>query len=89
MKKFLGIIILGLLLSGNAYTHEGEHDPLVCVPESERTLNQRQWSKFLIKNMHKLSKLDQDCLILKVEELEKENEELEKENKELKDKLNQ
>ena len=81
MKKLLGIVVLGLLLGGKAYTHEGEHKPLVCIPESERTAAQKQMSKFY-SGMHRLSKLDVDCLILRVEELEKEN-------KELKDKLNQ
>ena len=82
MKKLLGILVLGLLLGGKAYTHEAEeHKPIVCIPESERTAAQKQMSKFY-SGMHRLSKLDVDCLILRVEELEKEN-------KELKDKLNQ
>ena len=89
MKKLLAILVLGLLLSGNAYTHEGVHKPLVCIPESERTEAQKKSAKMSKHFFHRLGKLDQDCLILKVEELEKENEELEKENKELKDKLNQ
>ena len=82
MKKLLGIVVLGLLLSGNAYSHKSEiHEPIVCIPESERTYTQKQWDKQM-RYMHRLSKNDQACLILKVEELEKENEEL-------KDKLNQ
>jgi len=89
MKKLLGIVVLGLLLSGNAYSHKSEiHETIVCIPESERTAAQRQSEK-VPRFFHRLGKLDQDCLILKVEELEKENEELEKENKELKDKLSQ
>ena len=90
MKKLLGIVVLGFLLSGNAYSHESEiHEPIVCIPESERTEAQKKSAKMSKDFFHRLGKLDQDCLILKVEELEKENEELEKENKELKDKLNQ
>ena len=91
MKKLLWIVVLGLLLSGNAYSHKSSeiHKPIVCIPESERTEAQKKSAKMLKDFFHKLGKLDQDCLILKVEELEKENEELEKENKELKDKLNQ
>ena len=82
MKKLLGIVVLGLSLSGKAYAHETEeHKPIVCIPESERTAAQKQMSKFYSR-MHRLSKLDVDCLILRVEELENEN-------KELKDKLNQ
>ena len=84
-------MVLGLLLSGNAYSHKSSeiHKPIVCIPESERTEAQKKSAKMSKDFFHKLGKLDQDCLILKVEELEKENEELEKENKELKDKLNQ
>ena len=38
MKKLLGIVVLGLLLSGNAYSHKAKiHKPIVCIPESERT----------------------------------------------------
>ena len=82
MKKLLGIVVLGLLLSGNLYAHEGTHEPLVCIPESERTEAQKQSVK-MSNFMHRLGKLQQDCLILKVEELEKKNKEFEKENKEL------
>ena len=68
-------MVLGLLLSGNAYSHKSSeiHKPIVCIPESERTEAQRQNDKFLIY-MHRLSKRDQDCLILRLEELEELNE---------------
>ena len=81
MKKFLGIVVLGLLLSGKAYTHEGEHKPLVCIPESERTSAQLKQDE-LQQYFHRLSKLQQDCLMLQVKELLKQN-------KELKDRLSQ
>ena len=66
---------------GNILAHEGEHKPLVCISDSERTFTQRQMA-VQMKFMHRLSKLDQDCLILKVEELERDV-------KILEDKLNQ
>ena len=72
MKKFLGILVLGLLLSGKAYTHEGEHKPLVCIPESERTSAQLKQDE-LQQYFHRLSKLQQDCLLVRVEELENES----------------
>ena len=77
MKKLLGIIVLGLLLSGNLYAHEGTHEPLICIPESERTEAQKQSVK-MSNFMHRLGKLQQDCLILKVEELEKKTRNLKK-----------
>ena len=67
--------------TGNILAHEGEHKSLVCISDSERTADQRQAAKSM-KFMHRLSKLDQDCLILKVEELERDI-------KILEDKLNQ
>ena len=89
MKKAIAILVLGLLLSGNAYAHKAKnHKPLVCIPESERTTKELNQDK-MSSRFHRLSKLQQACLLLRIEELEKENEELEKENKELKDKLNQ
>ena len=74
-------MVLGLLLGGKAYTHEAEeHKPIVCIPESERTRAQLEHEK-TVNYFHRLSKNQQNCLILRVKELEKEN-------KELKDKLN-
>ena len=81
MNKLFVLLFLSSLLIGKVLAHESkEHKPLVCIPDSERTEEQRNTAK-MSKFMHRLSKLDQDCLILKVEELEKEN-------KKLKDKLN-
>ena len=47
MKKLLWIVVLGLFLSGKAYTQEGEHKPLVCIPESERTEAQKKSIKMM------------------------------------------
>ena len=69
MKKLLGIIVLSLLLSIKAYAHEGTHEPLVCIPESERTEGQKKSAK-MSSFMHRLGKLQADCLIIKVEKLE-------------------
>ena len=81
MNKLFVLLFLSSLLIGKVLAHEAkEHKPLVCIPDSERTEAQLQHDKQM-KYIHRLSKLDQDCLILKVEELEKEN-------KKLKDKLN-
>ena len=81
MNKLFVLLFLSSLLIGKVLAHESkEHKPLVCIPDSERTDAQLQTDKQM-EYLHRLSKLDQDCLILKVEELEKEN-------KKLKDKLN-
>ena len=96
IKKILGIVVLGLLLSGNAYAHEDleiyhkAHEPIKCILPEDRNLTEKMLCEDRAKK-HRLCKLDQHCALIKIEELEKENkelkEELEKENKELKEKL--
>ena len=42
------------------------HKPIVCIPEKERTKSQLQKDKFW-NYQHRLSKLQQDCVILEIE----------------------
>ena len=77
MKKLLGIIALGLLLSGNAYSHEDltqnpphkAHEPYKCKLDQDRTAMERFMCKAQAKN-HRLCRLDQICILRKVEKLE-------------------
>ena len=82
MKKILGIMVLGLLLSGNAYSHEKvvddkivEHEPIKCKLPEERNQIEKQFCKMQAKQ-HRLCRLDEHCALIKIEELEKENKEL-------------
>ena len=79
MKKLLGIIVLGLLLSGSAYSHEDltqnpphkAHEPYKCKLDQDRTAMERFMCKASAKN-HRLCKLDSICALRKIEELENE-----------------
>ena len=82
MKKLLGIIVLGLLLSGSAYSHEVlvddkmvEHEPIKCKLPEDRNMLEKQFCEMQAKN-HRMCKLDEICALIKIEELEKENKEL-------------
>ena len=80
MKKILRIVVLGLLFSGSAYSHEVlvddkmvEHEPINCKPVEKRNGVEIFWCKQQIKT-HRLCKLDEHCAILEIEKLQKENE---------------
>tara|TARA_B110000238_G_scaffold148965_1_gene160672 strand:+ start:159 stop:425 length:267 start_codon:yes stop_codon:yes gene_type:complete len=82
MKKILGIMVLGLLLSGNAYSHEVvvdekmvEHEPYKCKLPEDRNYMEKQFCKMQAEQ-HRMCKLDEICALIKIEELEKENKEL-------------
>ena len=82
MKKLLGILVLGLLLSGNAYSHEVvvddkmvEHEPYKCKLPEDRNYMEKQFCKMQAEQ-HGMCKLDEICALIKIEELEKENKEL-------------
>ena len=46
-----------------------KHKPLICIPKEERTKGQLNTDKFW-NRLHRLSKLQQDCAMLKIQELE-------------------
>ena len=79
MKNILGIIALGLLLSGSAYSHEDltqnpphkAHEPYKCKLDQDRTATERFWCKAQAKN-HRMCRLDGICALRKIEELENE-----------------
>ena len=62
-------------------------DPVVCITESERTSGQIQNDK-IANFWHRLSKLQQDCAVWKIQQLELQSEQQIKENEELEKKLN-
>ena len=44
-------------------------DPVVCIPEEERTKKQISHDKMVNNIFHRLSKLQQDCAIYEIEQL--------------------
>ena len=78
MKKILGIVVLGLLFSGNAYAHEKDgkaHEPYICKLEQDRSAFERTFCKQQANN-HRMCKLDEICALIRIEVLEKELKEL-------------
>ena len=67
MKIFLGIFFFSILLLTGADAHPSKkHKPIVCIPEEQRTPSQLQSQK-VANFFHRLSKLQQDCAIIKLE----------------------
>lgn len=65
---FLFFTIIFVVNIDNASAHKKKnHKPIVCIPEEERTKSQRQRDK-TNNFFHRLSKLQQDCAILEIEE---------------------
>ena len=74
MKKILTILFLSFLLSGIAEAHPAKkHKPIVCIPDDELTKGQQQHRK-TVNYFHRLTKNQQNCMIL---ELEKKNKKIE------------
>ncbi len=74
-NKILSLAITLLLLSSSiiifntdkANAHKKKnHKPMICIPEEDRTKNQKQHCKTWLF-FHRLCKLDQDCAILQLE----------------------
>ena len=51
--------------------HELDFDPVVCIPEEERTKGQKQKDWFANNMFHTLSKLQEQCAIYQIQQLEK------------------
>ena len=80
MKKLINsILFLTVVLTvtfifntDKAFAHKAKkHKPVICIPEEERTKSQLNTDKFW-NFQHRLSKLQQDCAILEIEEKKKE-----------------
>ena len=69
---FLFFLILSVSFTSSAMAHKGKHKPLVCIPEEERTQQQLSRDKFNNFWLHRLSKLQQDCAMIKIQDLERE-----------------
>ena len=79
MKKLINsILFLTVVLTvtfifnvDKASAHKAKnHKPVICIPEEERTKGQLNTDKFW-NFQHRLSKLQQDCAILEIEEKKK------------------
>lgn len=76
--KLLFIIIFFLsFIHTNSYAHPAKkHKPIKCIPEEELTRTQKDWQKSL-NFMHRLTKNQQNCLMLELEAKQKEIENVE------------
>ena len=94
IEIILLLLITFSLFATNVYAHKSKKhvpgtkfDPVVCIPESERSGAQIQSDK-IANFWHRLSKLQQDCAVWKVQQLEIQSAEDREENEELEKKLN-
>ena len=94
IEIILLLLIIFSLYATIVYAHKSKKhvpgtkfDPVVCIPESERSGAQIQSDK-IANFIHRLSKLQQDCAIWKIQQLELQTEQQRKENEELEKKLN-
>ena len=61
--------MLSVSFTSSAMAHKAKkHKPLICIPEEERTKGQRNTDRFW-NNLHRLSKLQQDCAMVEIEKL--------------------
>ena len=63
IRIFLAIFLLSIVFLGVA---KAKHEPIVCIPPSERTEVQLQNDRFW-NGLHRLSKLQQDCVMAEIE----------------------
>ena len=63
IRIFLAMFLLSIVFLGSA---KAKHEPIVCIPESERTEVQLQNDRFW-NGLHRLSKLQQDCVMAEIE----------------------
>ena len=70
-------ILSVLLMNTNIYAHPAKkHKPIKCIPQEELTRAQKDWQKSL-NFMHRLTKNQQNCLMLELEAKQKEIENVE------------
>ena len=69
-------LLIIILMSSTASAHKSKKhapgsnfDPVVCIPEEERTKKQISHDKMVNNIFHRLSKLQQDCAIYEIEQL--------------------
>ena len=63
------VLLFSVTFTSSALAHTSKkHKPLICIPEEERTKGQRNTDRFW-NNLHRLSKLQQDCAMVEIEKL--------------------
>tara|TARA_B110000902_G_scaffold265456_1_gene349814 strand:- start:2468 stop:3301 length:834 start_codon:yes stop_codon:yes gene_type:complete len=94
LSNLIKFLLIFILCSSSAMAHKSKKhvpgtkfDPVVCIPPAERTTQQKTSDSLANNLFHRLSKLQQDCAIYKIQQLELGISEIEKENKEMEEAL--
>ena len=72
---FIGVMAIFTSDEANAHKVQKngkmvEHEPITCKPQEKRNWGEKTWCKIQLKQ-HRLCKIEEHCLILQLEELEK------------------
>ena len=94
LSNLIKFLLIFILCSSSAMAHKSKKhvpgtkfDPVVCIPPAERTTQQKTSDTLANDLFHRLSKLQQDCAIYKIQQLELGISEIEKENEEMEEAL--
>ena len=77
LSNLIKFLLIFILCSSTAMAHKSKKhapgskfDPVVCIPPEERTQGQKTSDNLANDLFHRLSKLQQDCAIFKIQQLE-------------------
>ena len=77
LSNLIKFLLIFILCSSTAMAHKSKKhapgskfDPVVCIPPEERTQAQKTSDNLANNLFHRLSKLQQDCAIFKIQQLE-------------------
>ena len=77
LSNLIKLLLIFILCSSTAMAHKSKKhapgskfDPVVCIPPEERTTQQKTSDNLANDLFHRLSKLQQDCAIFKIQQLE-------------------
>ena len=80
LSNLIKLLLIFILCSSTAMAHKSKKhapgskfDPVVCIPPEERTQGQKTSDNLANDLFHRLSKLQQDCAIFKIQQLEKDS----------------
>ena len=77
LSNLIKFLLIFILCSSTAMAHKSKKhapgskfDPVVCIPPEERTQSQKTSDNLANNLFHRLSKLQQECAIFKIQQLE-------------------
>ena len=76
LSNLINFLLIFILCSSTAMAHKSkkhapgsDFNPIVCIPEDERSKSQISHDKMVNNLFHRLSKLQQDCALYDIEQL--------------------